>query len=75
MVVAIVIGNGMVEVHKAGCQDIARQHGKRFEAKWGYSFDTLNQVYDNFLDTGDENNPGYMDDEFKIYPCTSLTSV
>jgi hypothetical protein len=67
MLSVIVQGNGMVEVHKAGCADIAKRYGRHgFTNQLG----SIQAVYDEYLDTGDANEPGYTEDEFKFYPCT-----
>ena len=67
MIDAVMIGNGMVEAHRAGCRDIARKYGPRYEP---YRYANLDVLYSELLDTGDPNEPGYFEDEIKVYPCT-----
>ncbi len=69
-VVAITTGNGMVYVHKVGCADIAKKYGPSFEKKCGNSFESMEALMEAYLDTGDPNEPGYIEEEFKIFGCS-----
>jgi hypothetical protein len=70
-----VVNAGMgPEVHKAGCRDIERTYGKRYAQKYVDTFEDLDSVMETFLDTGDPDNPGWHEEEIKLFPCVNRAS-
>ena len=63
---------GTINIHKTGCQDIKRGEN-RFWSQASETFETVEEAYNAYVDTGDENNPGWLPEEFHIYPCTGST--
>lgn len=59
---------GTIHFHKAGCQDLARG-ANRYWAQDSQDFSNLDTAIDNYLDTGDESNPGFIMEEMEIFPC------
>jgi len=60
---------GEIQIHRAGCQDIKRGENK-FWSQQSETFPTVEEAYDNYLDKGDETEPGWYEDEIKIHNCT-----
>jgi hypothetical protein len=64
MIAVITEGNGMVDVHSAGCSAL-----KEYCRGEVYTFDSIQDAEEEYVDTGDKDNPGYTLDEFIFYPC------
>jgi len=56
-----------IDVHKAGCRDLDKANNK-FVADIE-TYENVDKMFEELLDTGDENNPGWIEDEFKFFPC------
>jgi hypothetical protein len=57
------------DVHTTGCRDLKKYDtGVRMDAM---KFKSLDQMDAELLDAGDETNPGWDGDAFKIFPCTN----
>ena len=61
---------GEIRFHKAGCADLSKGEN-RFWAQDSQTFPDLDKAIENFLDTGDESNPGWIIEEMTFYPCTN----
>ena len=61
---------GEIRFHRAGCADLSRGQN-RFWAQDSQTFPDLDKAIENFLDTGDESNPGWIIEEMTFYPCTN----
>tara|TARA_R110000824_G_scaffold238121_4_gene426875 strand:+ start:2677 stop:2898 length:222 start_codon:yes stop_codon:yes gene_type:complete len=72
MSVTLFNSGGTINIHRTGCQDIKRGENK-FWARGAEIFPTVEEAYNEYADTGDENNPGWLPSEFNIYPCTEST--
>jgi hypothetical protein len=70
-VTALVTGHG-IDVHAVRCQDLKRGEN-RLLAVWADKFDSMDDLMDEYLDTGDENAPGWQPSEFRFLPCTAFT--
>ena len=60
---------GDILFHSAGCQDLNKPANK-FWAQYSQTFPNLDAAIENFLDTGDVNNPGWIIEEMTFLPCT-----
>jgi len=70
-VVAFVTGHG-IDIHKVGCGDIKTR--RLFETFGeGYIFPDLATAIENYLDTGDEEDPGWVMDEIDPKACTNCS--
>tara|TARA_R100000306_G_scaffold52685_1_gene49510 strand:+ start:147 stop:422 length:276 start_codon:yes stop_codon:yes gene_type:complete len=63
---------GLIHFHKAGCRDLG-QGQNRFWARDAESYTNITEAVTTFLDTGDEENPGWILDEMRFFPCTEAT--
>jgi hypothetical protein len=57
-----------VDVHRTGCQDLDKGVNRLFGKE---EYETVSQMHDELLDTGDETNPGWVEVEFKFFPCVT----
>ena len=68
MMITALIGTKIgIDIHKAGCKDLGKaknsfNNGKR-------TYENVAKMYDDLLDTGDGTNPGWIEEEFKFFPC------
>jgi hypothetical protein len=70
MTITALIGTKMgVDVHKEGCKDLNKGENSWYQP--GQTFESVQAMFDELLDTGDESNPGWVDGEFKFFPCTN----
>jgi hypothetical protein len=60
---------GEIHFHKAGCRDMDRGQN-RFWSQDRQEFPNMDSAVSNFLDTGDESNPGWILEEMTFFPCT-----
>ena len=60
---------GEIRFHKTGCSDLNKPVNK-FWAQDSQTFPDLDTAIENFLDTGDECNPGWIIEEMTFLPCT-----
>ena len=60
---------GIIHFHKSGCKDLSKPTNKFF-ARNADTFLNLEEALDCFLDKGDEEEPGWLLDEMKFFPCT-----
>jgi hypothetical protein len=67
-IIAFDNGQGIV-FHKAGCRDLNKP-ANRLYARGAETFPNLDLAIANFLDTGDENCPGWIIEEMTFLPCT-----
>ena len=63
---------GLIHFHKAGCRDVGRGQN-RFWARDAENYTNITEALTIFLDTGDEEDPGWILDEMRFYPCTEAT--
>ena len=63
MVRVIVTGYG-IEIHKDGCQDIAKKGCGR-----GEKYSNADAAYDEYIDKDEPDNPGWLDCEIRVFPC------
>lgn len=57
------------DVHKAGCRDIKNNRWVQARATQVEQYDSVQAILDAYLDTGDENAPGWDSSEIRIMPC------
>tara|TARA_Y100000310_G_C20444446_1_gene697656 strand:- start:78 stop:398 length:321 start_codon:yes stop_codon:yes gene_type:complete len=62
-----------VSIHRADCKDLTRGEN-RFYAQDADTFPTVDEALECYLDTGDEQAPGWVMDEMAIFPCTGQTN-
>ena len=60
---------GEIQFHKAGCKDLNKPANK-LAAMNADTFPNLDAAVAEFLDTGDENAPGWIIEEMRFFPCT-----
>ena len=68
MAVKVLNTGGEVHIHKAGCKDLGRGEN-RLWVTMAETFLTLEEALEEFIDTGDEGAPGWMEDEIPIHRC------
>ena len=59
---------GMIHYHAAGCRDITRGEN-RFWSQDKQTFPDIDTAIANYLDTDDENNPGWLYGDMEFFPC------
>ena len=68
--ITAVIGTKMgVDVHKEGCADLGKAKKNNYNFLPTEVFENVNAMFAALLDTGDDTNPGWVDGEFKFFPC------
>ena len=55
-----------VDVHRTGCRDLDKSENRFFDKR---EYENVTQMHDELLDTGDETDPGWIEEEFKFLPC------
>ena len=58
-----------VDVHKAGCRDLGKRNNKFVAGIETY--ENVAEMFEELLDTGDPNEPGWIEAEFKFFPCAN----
>ena len=69
MVVALKYGGQFeVGIHCQGCSHIERD--RRLQMAMGLGeYPSVQAALNELLDTGNEDDPGYFEDEIKVFPC------
>jgi hypothetical protein len=62
-----------VDVHKAGCKDLDKAKNSFNNGKNVY--ESVAKMFEELLDTGDETNPGWIEAEFKFFPCVKTSDI
>jgi hypothetical protein len=56
-----------IDVHKEGCKDLGK--AKNSFNNGSRVYESVAKMYEDLLDTGDPNEPGWVEEEFKFFPC------
>jgi hypothetical protein len=59
---------GEIQFHKVGCNDLNKP-ANRLAARNAEIFSNLDAAVAEYLDTGDETNPGWIIEEMRFFPC------
>lgn len=60
---------GTIHFHRSGCRDIKKGINKWW-SKTSDTFANLQLAIDCYVDDGDDDAPGWSEDDLMIHPCT-----